>query len=261
MRLESKKKVRVGNVIIGGAKPLICIPLVASQRADLLGQAAELSALKPDLIEWRIDGLAGLDDTDDWLKQLAELRAVCGTVPLIFTCRSHLEGGLKELEPMRRQAVIEKAMASGHVDIVDIEMCNSDQFIARIKQAAEHSGTRLILSHHNFKATPEEEFLVNQLVKAEALGGDIAKIAVMPNSYSDVLTLLQASLRARSGLVAIPQVTISMGDAGVISRVAGGLFGSDITFAIGRESSAPGQVSIQALRRSMELFYGRCQEK
>ena len=35
----------------------------------------------------------------------------------------------------------------------------------------------------------------------------------------------------------------------------GSLFGSDITFAIGKEATAPGQISIEALRKAMEVIY------
>lgn len=255
MRIESKKKVSVGEVVIGGPRPLVCIPLVGRKPSGVLSQANELAALKPDLIEWRIDALEGLGEKVDWLELLGEISTTCASIPLIFTCRSHLEGGFQELAPGVRQVLIEKAMASGLVDIVDIEMCNKDAFIDEIRQTAKEFGTHLIFSHHNFTSTPSENFLVEQLVKAESLGADIGKVAVMPTCYSDVLTLLQASLRARSGPVSIPLVTISMGEPGVVSRVAGGLFGSDITFAAGSESSAPGQVAVRELRRSMELFY------
>lgn len=255
MRIESKNKVCVGDTVIGGPRPLICIPLIGQSPTLVLAQTKAVAELKPDLIEWRVDALAGLADTDNWLNLLGEIRSNCPAIPLIFTCRSHLEGGLQELDPGRRQALIEKAVSSKLVDIVDVEMCNSTDFIEGIRHSARDVGCRLILSHHNFISTPPESFIVEQLVKTETLGADIGKIAVMPTSYADVLTLLQASLRARSGPVSIPQVTISMGEAGVVSRVAGGLFGCDFTFAAGSETSAPGQVPIQELRQSMELFY------
>jgi 3-dehydroquinate dehydratase-1 len=48
---------------------------------------------------------------------------------------------------------------------------------------------------------------------------------------------------------------ISMGEIGVVTRIAGGLFGSDITFALGRSATAPGQVSIGDLRQAMSVLY------
>jgi len=40
-----------------------------------------------------------------------------------------------------------------------------------------------------------------------------------------------------------------------VTRVAGGLFGSDLTFAIGQEASAPGQIPIADLRQAMSVLY------
>jgi 3-dehydroquinate dehydratase-1 len=70
-----------------------------------------------------------------------------------------------------------------------------------------------------------------------------------------VLTLLSATSRARNGKVQIPIVTIAMGVRGKITRIAGGLFGSDITFAVGMESSAPGQLPIAELKQAMGVIY------
>jgi 3-dehydroquinate dehydratase-1 len=41
---------------------------------------------------------------------------------------------------------------------------------------------------------------------------------------------------------------MSMGRLGLASRAAGFLFGSDLSFAGGRQSSAPGQIPIAELR-------------
>ncbi len=46
-----------------------------------------------------------------------------------------------------------------------------------------------------------------------------------------------------------------MGPQGRLSRLAGGLFGSDITFASGRTPSAPGQIPIEHLRHAMAALY------
>jgi 3-dehydroquinate dehydratase-1 len=50
-------------------------------------------------------------------------------------------------------------------------------------------------------------------------------------------------------------VTMSMAREGVVTRMAGGLFGSDITFALGQASTAPGQIPIGDLRQAMALLY------
>ncbi len=255
MRLQSEIKVTVKDKVIGGPDPLICLPLVARDKSDLLKQAMELKQLAPDLLEWRIDGYDAVEDHKSCLEALQELQATVGQIPLIFTCRIHAEGGFKEITQEARLELITASIASGGIDLVDIELCNEPSFIEAVKKAAREYGTKLILSYHNFTETPDESAIHDKLLQAQDVGADIAKLAVMPQSYGDVLTLLGATLRARTGAVKVPVVTMSMGPEGGVTRLAGGLFGSDITFAIGKESSAPGQIPIGDLRQAMAVLY------
>ena len=182
------------------------------------------------------------------LSLLQELRRCIGDIPLLFTCRIDKEGGLQKIAQEKRLALYIAAMASGDVDIVDVELCNGQEFIQTIKERAQANNVKLILSYHNFKETPSEPFIYAKLVEAQNAGADIAKLAAMPKNYGDVLTLLSATNRARNEIIQGPIVTMSMGAEGAVSRLAGGLFGSDITFAIGLQASAPGQIPIQELR-------------
>ena len=255
VRLQSKTQVTVGDTVIGGPDPLICIPLVAADKKELLDQAARLLPLSPDIVEWRVDGYQEFENTEKCLVALDALRLAIGNIPLIFTCRIAAEGGLQPMASKNRLALIEAAIRSGGADIVDVELLNGEAFIDAVRRAARDKGVKLILSYHDFKKTPDEDGIVDKLVQAQTLGADIAKVAVMPTGYADVLTLLQATLNARTKVLTIPLITISMAHEGVISRIAGGLLGSDITFAIGPKSSAPGQIPIGDLRQAMSLLY------
>ena len=255
MRQQSRITIDIRGTIIGGPRLCICLPLVAATLEELLSEGKELAGLSPDLLEWRVDAFTDLQDTGKCLDALQQLRKAIGDIPLIFTCRSELEGGLQNISGQKRQELILAAMASGAVDLVDVELASEDSFLDTIIAGAKNADVKLILSHHNFNDTPEGAFICEVLVKAQERGGDIAKIAVMPKCYEDVLTLLTATNRCRTGEVHVPMITISMGDKGGVSRLAGGLFGSDVTFAAGRESSAPGQLSLDALRAGMALLY------
>jgi 3-dehydroquinate dehydratase-1 len=256
MRQQSKIQVTVRNTVIGGPRLLVCLPLVAPDLDSLLGQARELVPLQPDLVEWRIDAFAKVAEIKECQEALHHLRQVIGEIPLILTCRIDREGGFKAIPEEKRLELITRLMASGDVDLVDVELCNGSEFLAAVRTAAVAGGCRLILSHHNFQETPDEAFLMTKLLEGQTAGADIVKLAVMPKNYGDVLTLLSATNKARNGAVTIPIVTVAMGVEGVITRLAGGLFGSDITFAIGSKASAPGQVPIGDLRAGMALLYG-----
>ncbi len=255
MRRQSKRQVKVRGITIGGGKPLICIPLVVAERDDLLRRAAELVVLRPDMVEWRVDALLGVTGKEV-ASLLPELRRVIGQLPLLFTCRIDSEGGTQALAQEKRLEIFAAALTGGEIDVVDIELCNGTTFIDQVRAWTRSTECGLLLSHHDFQATPDADELLATLVAAQAAGADIAKVAVMPQSSSDVLSLLAACDRARQGAVDIPLIAISMGSMGVISRVAGALFGSDITFAAGSEISAPGQLPIEEMRRAMAAILG-----
>ena len=81
------------------------------------------------------------------------------------------------------------------------------------------------------------------------MGADIGKIAVMPQCRRDVITLLEAT-EAVSKAIPIPIITMSMASDGLISRMAGEVFGSCITFGSAVEASAPGQIPVGELKAS-----------
>ncbi|MDL2274800.1 type I 3-dehydroquinate dehydratase [Desulfosarcina sp. OttesenSCG-928-G10] len=255
MRVESDLPVRVRNTVIGGTMPLICIPLIAADTASLLEQAEEMVVLKPDLMEWRIDGYHGLDDERACRNALSALRSCMGSLPLILTCRMPDEGGMQSLSRETRLSVLRALIQTGEVDLTDIEMANDEAFIGEIKAVSALHGVRLIYSAHDFSRTPDAAAIVRLLEKAQALGADIAKVAVAPTCFADSLTLMQATLSARTGPLKIPMITMAMGQMGRVTRIAGGLFGSDITFAAGQIPSAPGQIPITELRQAMAILY------
>jgi 3-dehydroquinate dehydratase-1 len=255
MRLQSPKIIEVKGRTIGGPAPLICLPLVAPNKKELGHQTQELMRLDPDLLEWRIDAFDQLEAVDDCLQALQAVRTATASVPLIFTCRIDREGGIHKITQQNRLDLITASMRSGMLDIVDIELCNEASFIQTVLDAAHAHDVKVMLSYHDFEKTPEKDVILDRLVRAQESGAHIAKVAVTPKNYDDVLVLLDATLRARTESLQIPMVTISMGPEGLVSRLAGGLFGSDITFAIGKSASAPGQIPIKELRAAMAVLY------
>ncbi len=255
MRPQSELQVIVRGAAIGGPKPLICLPLVGENREKVLQESEALTALEPDLLEWRIDAYDKVEIIEDCLALLKQMRTLIGEIPLIFTCRIDQEGGFKTISREKRLALITASMDSGEADLFDVELCNDAPFIQTVRERAKLRGGKLILSYHNFTDTPSEASICSKLSEAQTAGADVCKVAVMPKDYGDVLTLLNATNKARKEMVKCPMVTMSMGSLGAVSRLAGGLFGSDITFAVGVESSAPGQIPIKELASAMDLLY------
>jgi 3-dehydroquinate dehydratase-1 len=227
---------------------------VAEDRATLLQQAKEVITYQPDAVEWRVDKFKAVRDAGAVLDSLGALREAIADTPLIFTCRIIHEGGFQEISEKDRLEVNRAVIASGMIDLIDTELCNGEDMIGEMKEACARFGVRLILSYHNFKETPSKDDMVERLAAAGKLGADVAKVAVMPKNYGDVLALLGATYKARVEILDIPIITMSMGGEGAITRIAGGLFGSDLTFAIGKASSAPGQIPIGEIRKAWEVL-------
>jgi 3-dehydroquinate dehydratase (EC 4.2.1.10) len=114
---------------------------------------------------------------------------------------------------------------------------------------------KVIMSSHDFHNTPPAEEIVRRLRKMQQLGADIPKIALMPQNKTDVLTLLTATLEMHEHYADRPLITMSMAKTGVISRLAGEVFGSAATFGAVKKASAPGQISVSDLRIALTILH------
>jgi 3-dehydroquinate dehydratase-1 len=235
---------------------LICAPLVGRSTRALLAELAAILPKAPDLIEWRVDFFDAIADPDQVLATAARLRALAGSVPIVFTRRAVHEGG--EPIPIEEDAVVDlyaALCASGHVDFVDYELSQPEHHRRRVRAVSQAHGVALIVSHHDFSGTPRQADMLETLRRAEREHADVAKLAVMPRTPSDVLALLEATAQASAAL-RIPVVTMSMGALGKLSRICGWQYGSSVTFGAGERVSAPGQMPIEALRGAMAALNG-----
>lgn len=253
MRVQSRKKVVVKDILFGGDRILTCIPLVSKNKKKLIEEAKEVSLLRPDVIEWRVDFFESVNDVKSVIDTLLTLSDIIGKIPLIFTLRHWKEGGKSNLHQVKRIEIIKKSLETNCIDLLDIEIDNDMGFIDEIKGIIDKKETKLIFSYHNFEETPGEEFLYNKILEGQRLGADIVKIAVMSQNYGDVLRLLNITYWARN-TIDIPLITVSMGKLGVVTRLIGGLFGSDMTYAVGKEASAPGQIAIEDINIVLNIL-------
>lgn len=242
MRLQAGRPVRVGDRVLGGPAVLTCVPLTATDRSSLVPQAARLAALGPDCIEWRVDFLPDLKP-HEVPEHLAAV-AAAAVRPLVFTNRRHEEGGHRPQEETQRLAILEAAASTGLAALVDVEMATPLALANRVGSAARAAGTGVIRSWHDFRATPPFEAILDAMRVMQEAGADVAKIAAMPGEPDDVLRILRAGLEARRSFLEIPCILMSMGALGAMSRIGGGYYGSDLTFAVGIKASAPGQIDL-----------------
>jgi 3-dehydroquinate dehydratase-1 len=240
-----------GQPIGNGAFPAIITPLVGRTPADLMGELEAILPKEPDLLEWRIDFFDGIADTDSVIETARSIKRAAGSVPILLTRRNTTEGG--QPIPIQEPAVVamySRACEAHCVDLIDFELSNAKEHLGQLRAVSAANGIAMIMSYHNFELTPDSDTLLGRFLEAERLGADIAKVAVMPKDPRDVLTLLAATYRA-SQAMRIPLISMSMGGVGSPSRIMGWLYGSAATFAVGKSSSAPGQIAIDDLRAAL----------
>ncbi|MED4403068.1 type I 3-dehydroquinate dehydratase [Metabacillus fastidiosus] len=234
-------------------KPLICTPLTGKNTEEIIKELIAIVQKQPDLIEWRVDFFEQIAETDKVLFTAEQIFKNSTGIPLLFTIRSHKEGG--ESIPLAENEKVDLLCAvceTEFFELVDYEASNEIEYIKRLRDVSKQNGKKLILSYHNFDCTPDKSEILNRLQIAESYGADIAKAAVMPKDEKDVLALLEATKDAEASLN-IPIITMSMGQLGAISRMLGWMYGSSVTFAVGEKSSAPGQLPIEKLRKVIDL--------
>ena len=172
-----------------------------------------------------------------------------------MTFRTSKEGGEKAIDAEAYAELNIKAAQTGLVDLVDVEVFTGDEIVSRIIREAHAAGVKVVASNHDFDKTPDKDDIVSRLRKMQAMDADIPKIAVMPRSKRDVLTLLAATEEMATDYADRPIITMSMAGTGVISRLCGEVFGSALTFGAAGKASAPGQMGVQDLSTVLGLLH------
>ena len=245
------KSFKIRNELFAAGKPKICVSLTGTG-PDALQQQAVRARAVADVAEWRADYFDG-DLTAALPQVLALLRAALGDMPLLFTYRSKPEGGNGTAPDEAYTAICTAAVASGGIDLLDIEYSRGTALCGALAGAAHGAGLHTVISHHDFCGTPPEDALAEQFAAMRAAGADFPKLACMANTPQDVLALLAAS--ARHADAHGPVIAVPMGAVGRFGRVAGGLYGSCLTFAaLDGAASAPGQLPAEQTRALVELF-------
>ena len=247
--------VKVRNISIGEGIPKICVPVVGITREEIITEAKSFSSIPVDLVEWRVDWFEQVFDLEKVLGLLKELREVLGELTLLMTFRTSKEGGEKSISASDYARLNIEAAKSGYVDLIDVEIFTGDEIVKEIIDAVHNYGVKVIASNHDFDKTPDKDDIVERLRKMQELGADIPKIAVMPQSAKDVLTLLSATDEMVTKYADRPIITMSMAGTGLISRLCGEVFGSAITFGAAKKASAPGQMEVNDLSTVLQLLH------
>lgn len=249
--------VAVRNIKIGEGMPKICVPIVGKTQDEILQTAREIVGTSADLVEWRVDWFEAVFEIEAVKKVVGELREVLGELPLLFTFRTKNEGGEKEIAFAQYAELLKQVAETNQIDLVDVEVF-LDEKVSELISDLKSMDVKVVGSNHDFVKTPSKEELIRRLCYMQKIGVDIPKIAVMPQTKKDVLTLLSATEEMVSEHAECPIVTMSMAGLGAVSRVAGEAFGSAITFGAMQKASAPGQINVEELKKILETLHQDC---
>lgn len=233
-------------------KLYVTIPVMATDMEDLKAQAATAKENDPDMIEWRADALVGIDKEEVRREALETIRGIMGDTPILFTCRDFADRGKQDLPYEAKKAVLEAAVTSGCIDVVDIELPHKE-YIPALKALAHENGVLLLIAHHDWEKTPANEEMAAIIREEYELGADILKYSFAPQSYGDVARVAECTLAAKKDWLDRPVFSISGGEKGMISRICGRALGTNLCFAsIGKTM----QVHIADLRKLDKMILG-----
>jgi 3-dehydroquinate dehydratase-1 len=179
---------------------------------------------------------------------------------VIFTIRSKSQGGMVQLTSAQERSIWQFVAGSGLADFIDIELYDArgnldEDRITSMVDEIHGAGGHVILSHHDFNKMPAPGELISIVKAMTRLGADICKIAAMAYSKEEATNLLKATAFLTKNNIG-PVALMAMGEWGKTTRVAGGKYGSCITFASGKGQSAPGQVDTHTMKKWLDDYYG-----
>lgn len=248
----------IRGVSVGEGRPKTIVSIMDAGLEGLVVQARRALAAGADLLEWRADYLEDPGDVAQVVALGHALRASLSDAPLIFTFRSADQGGRKTLSAERYEELTSALVEARIPDAVDIELGVGEDAVWRLVSLAHKRGVVAIVSHHDFAGTPGRAALERTLERMAELGADIPKLATMAHELGDCLRLMEATSRV-AARVDRPLLTMAMGEAGRLSRLAGEVFGSALTFCAVGEASAPGQVALGDARAALDALHAAVQ--
>jgi 3-dehydroquinate dehydratase-1 len=233
--------VRFGDLVLEAGKPSVAVSFTDADSADDIAAAKDAGVA---IAELRIDLFA-----DTSVANVVETARRLNGLPLLATIRMSEEGGRWTGGETQRQALFEALLPD--VDALDIEL-QATETLAALAPKVKAAGKALVVSHHDFSATPSPDELADIARRARDAGADIVKVAATIVNEED-LAALAGLLTSRP---APNLVVIGMGERGLVTRMLFPALGSLFTFAgKGERASAPGQLSYERTLSLLSTLY------
>jgi 3-dehydroquinate dehydratase/shikimate dehydrogenase len=228
-------KARHGKRLFGVGVSRICAVAAASTAAEM-ADLVRAGLRETPTIELRLDWLRSDPERSRFLLWLKRNKP-SGTT-FLATCRRRIGGGkLRGGVPAEIYWLNEAREAGCSWCDLEIETWRELPHGKAIRQLGLPA--RILLSLHDFQRMPRRLHALHSAAHSEA---DALKIAAQAQTVGDSLRLLRL-VRSSPHLVAVP-----MGEPGLPARILALREGSALAYAPIGEATAPGQVSLHALK-------------
>ncbi len=229
-------KMKIGKIELG-KPPIVCAVLRDNFNSKILSR---LKKLHVELIELRVDQFKQLD-----FRYVAERIRILkrNKFLILLTIRHKSEGGAFHFSEAERFQLFRVIIPI--VDLVDIEL--KSPICKKVVQLAKRRKKPVIVSFHDFHKTPTNHNLDQYWKEGVKLGASVVKIAAFAKSQKDYFRLLDFTIEHPGEVI-----TISMGRVGAPSRVLFPLCGSLLTYGYVNRKTAPGQLSVEQLRKFLK---------
>lgn len=218
--------------------PVVAGVIVGELRGSTVKKAVRDGA---DILEVRVDTFKDRDP--EAIKK--DLKTIGPALPLLLTVRSVKEGGANPITDKKRAEIFEALMP--FADMVDIEL-SSHGILKNVVNSASRHGKQVIISYHNFRATPGVKALQDIVKKARRSGAAIVKIATFVKGPEDLRKLAKILSESNDLIV------IGMGGPGACSRVFFPMLGSLITYGSIDRPTAPGQIALKEIKKEFGRY-------
>jgi 3-dehydroquinate dehydratase-1 len=225
------------------SSPLLVASLDGDDLAYLLEQARSDRA---DVVEIRLD-LWGNFFREDMVERMARFKDKIG-LPMLVSFR----GG--HPFPNWWQPVHWRALA--HAAAIDVEWNPKYPWREIVKNVKKYN-LALIISHHDYKATPKDKALIKIARAAYGKKADIVKIATRVEKNEDIRTLLSVIQKfAPKRLMTV----MGMGPLGALSRITAPLFNACLLYGFIGTPTASGQMPYRDLQERVRALYPKYDE-
>lgn len=221
-----------------------CLPIIKDSKKEVL-QMINTNLSDYSYFEIWLDYLQDLDTEfiDLLISQYEE--------KLVFLFRRQNLEGIKMPQDKREKIIWQIANTKAFLDL-DISQETELNYIKD-----KNIKLSLILSYHNYEETPAFPQMIDMIGEMDKYNPKVYKFSTLCNDEKDTVKLFNLLMYLKEEDKKF--IIMGMGENGILTRIAGALWGNEMNFApISKENaSAPGQLAREEFEEILGVINGR----